>query len=264
MKDFSSAFFKQGNFARNIRVLTTATGAKKSAVMLSNHASVQLAEVNKENSESIKKEALQNKLSTVSFEKCEIHLKHEGLIPQTESLSFSKVDWNPDINTDEFSNADMEKSSSVSFDIFTQNGTKIDIRLCQNITTEFNIFLKNEKQLNLTKYQEISDKGFNMYDSQSPYFNDRCIRIRKTDKSAVINDRRKNFDNVTAGCNKGCKMEKIDTNTKYITCNCGNYEPEQEVYPDFGKVFINTLNSINKIQFLLVSEDLFFFWESFF
>ncbi len=213
--------------------------------MVNKQVSIQLAESTKENSYTITRDSLTRKLSLVSFDKCEAHLKEKGLIAPTETLSFSKVDWNPDINTDDYSNADMKKSSSVSFNLYAQNGTKIDMKLCANIKAGFNIYLKNKNQLNLTKYEEFADKGYDLYDTESPYFNDRCIRIRKTDKAVVLDDRRNNFDNVTAGCNKGCKMEKIDPKTGYMSCNCENYEPAQEVYPDFGKVFIQTLNTTN-------------------
>ncbi len=215
---YTEAFFNNGNFINKKRALHVSY--EKNELLMTKYVSLQLANLDQEgNNAKVEELAMKNQLSTVNFKECEAYLRANGYLMKNEILSYAKTDWNNKLQTADSDNANMKKSSSTSFRLFTESGKAIDMSLCASIPTKFNIHLKNTDQLNLTRYDEISKMGFNIYDTKSPYYSDFCIPIRKNQSEAIFNDSREKFDNFTAGCNGKCTMEKIDSKTGYINSN---------------------------------------------
>ncbi len=123
------------------KLLTTALLKEnkcKSLIYKTNLLSIQLSQSDKKSKARTDKEALKNKLSIIDFSSCENFLKENGYLAKNESIVFSKTDWNPALRA-ERSNVTATKSASVSYELFAQNGTKIDMRRCSNTYTDIKI-----------------------------------------------------------------------------------------------------------------------------
>ncbi len=250
--DYAKSFFKNGNF--NKRLLTKASNTE---FISTNIFSIQLASSDNLSIKNTEALALKKNISLVNFTECENYLRAKGYIEKDEVISFSKTELNPTIqeilenesntkrNNTNTTTLNMTKSSSTAFSLYTQNGKELNIGLCRDIPTKFSINLKNLDQLDMKSYDEISKLGSNMYDKETPFYNDLCIPLRSDQKEAVINDRRENYGNTTGGCKGDCIMKKINSSSGYMDCYCKNYEANQEIYPEFGKTFIDTFNKTN-------------------
>ena len=138
--------------------------------------------------------ALSKQLALVNFSECENFLRDQGYINKTEVMSYTKTDWSGDLK-DNSTNTNNTSSSSVSFSMYSSNGTLIDKSLCSNISTNIQLYVKD---INST---DLGDKG----DPNSEYFNSLCIPMRINDTAYTINDRRQNeFDNKNTVCSAGC------------------------------------------------------------
>ncbi len=165
-------------------------------------------------------------------------MKKNGLIKPTESVSYFKTDWNSKLS--EKPNA----SNSVSYCLFAENGTKINMDLCNSTVTDIHFPIKDREQINLTLIEEYNKKGFNILDPNSNYFNDRCIPMKENDTAVTLADRRKDFKNITIQCSTGCQPGKINTTTGYFSCKCSPSNTS-EVFSNLDKIFLKTLNSSN-------------------
>ncbi len=139
----------------------------------------------------------------------------------------------------------MRKSPSVSFKLYSTNGSKINKSLCANTTTDLKIPLKNLDSLNLKKIDAIAKRGYEIFNSNSTYFNDRCIPIRGGDEAETIQGRRKDFQNLTFGCAGGCQFGGINTTTGYANCNCKTSSTSEEIGTKFVNKILDSFNSTN-------------------
>ncbi len=207
--------------------------------------SIQMSSSDPKSKAQAEAEAIKNKLSIVDFSSCENFLKENGFIPKDESLTYSKTDWNPNLVYPPNDNAGMLKSSSVSYDLFAANGTKIDRKLCKDTTTDIKIPLKNIDALNLKLIDRIAGQGFDIFDPKSPYFESRCIPVVNNDIAETILGRRKEFQNLTLTCNGGCQMKGINSTTGYLNCNCNATNSASEVGVKFAKRLIDVFTRTN-------------------
>ncbi len=216
---------------------------KGNLMMKTNLLSIQMSSSDPKEKKKAEAEAIKNKLSLIDFSTCEKFLKENGLIPPNESISYSKTDWNSKLDYPPSDNAGMQKGASVSYDLFAANGTKINRSLCKDTTTDIKIPLKNIDQLNLKLVDQVAKKGFNIFDTESPYFEDRCIPM--TDEAETISDRRKQYPGKTLGCKGGCKMSGINSTLGYVNCVCNTTNSDAEVGTKFAKKLLGTLTDSN-------------------
>ena len=190
-------------------------------------------------------QAISKNISMIDFSDCEIYLKKNGFLSPTEVITFSKTDWNPALKTPFYDNANLTKANSVSFVLYAANGTKINMDLCSNTTVDINIHLNNLDALNMTKYNEILKKGYDLYDKDSDYFNSLCVPMRMDDKAVTINDRKEEFDNLNVTCTGGCQYQKINVSIGYLKCKCNSTDTDKEITPEFKDVILDVFNSTN-------------------
>jgi len=172
-------------------------------------------------------------------------LKAKGLMDQNDYITYSKTDWNPLTSENYYDNANMTKTSAVSYDLYFSNRTKINLTICSNTTTDIKIPLANINDLNTTAIDYLSEKGVNAFDPNATYFTDRCIPLTTSDKEAVIGERRAEFQNLTLLCNGDCQYGGIDSSTGYVNCLCNAAEPEIEVGPVFEQKLVGWLLNTN-------------------
>ncbi len=213
--------------------------------VLSKFVSIQMADSFPLALRKTEKFAIDNELSLVGFSGCEAELKKKGIIPENEVLSFTKTDWNPKMKVPPHPDTGREQSASVSYEIFTSSGTKIDKSLCE-ANTSVQLPLKNRKKYNITLYDEIVKEGFNPFDPANNYFNSRCNPLKDNDTAVVINDRRKQFANISLSCSEGCIFAGLNRTTGYVDCSCTTKDKVAE----FG------LKVLDSIMYMLNSANI--------
>ena len=179
-------------------------------------------------------DALSDNKSIINFDECEQYLKEIGYIKKNESLIYSKTDWT-DLQTSNTSSV-KPAGNTVSYNLFTKSGQKVDMNLCANIPVQISIKLKGLDFKNLTNQDA--------YNISSDLYNDICLPIIKND-SANINDVRSGFDNLNYTCSGHCVFQAINITTGYIICKCNASEANIEVKPEYGKILLDVVNSTN-------------------
>ncbi len=222
--------------------LVTKDSKGKNLIINTKLLSVQFANSNNKSKSIMDEDAIENRLSVIDFSNCEKYLKDYGYLPRNQSIIFSKTDWNSILKSGARKNntSNVTKSSFVTYDLFTPNGTKINRSLCSETTAKIKIPLKNFNALNVTNLT------YDPFNSESPYFNDICKPMNKNETSFTIQDRRNDFKGFNLTCGGGCSSYgKIDTNSGYITCNCKSSSSEAEVTPDFTDLILEVFKQTN-------------------
>ena len=180
-------------------------------------------------------------LSLIDFASCEAIFKEKGIIGQNETITFSKTDWDSSLKTNSLDNVNKTGLNSVSYILYSSKGQKLDLSVCANTTTKIQMKLQD---LNLTTNSNIT--AYDLHDVNSPYYNDRCIKIGFNESTiATVDDKRENFDNLNYTCSGDCEFEKINTTNGYLSCDCNASISSLEVAPEYGKLILKILESTN-------------------
>ena len=124
-------------------------------------------------------------------------------------MTYSKTDWSSNQNTESIANEKETNMNSVSYNLYTQKGVKIDMNLCANIDTNIQVKLNGLDGL------VGSDKtGFNPYDINSSYYSDQCLPMSLNESSVTIDEKRKSFTNLNFTCGGNCTYQSINLTTK--------------------------------------------------
>jgi len=183
--------------------------------------------------------AVKKNLTIINFQACEQYLKDNNLLKQNESISYSKIDWDSTIKKN--INVNTTNSSSVSYSLYSSNGTEINKTLCAGINTEILIPIpgfNKEMAANLTK------NGFDLYDPNSTYFSDLCIPMKLNDTAVTVEDRSKELNTLGLTCSSGCTYKSINLTIGYISCLCDTNGPK-EMASEFGEIVINVFLQSN-------------------
>ncbi len=106
-------------------------------LMKSKYLSIQISKSTPEQDKKTREEALKNGLSMINFDACTNFLKGNGHIKPAESISYQKTDWSSELSGNSGS------SNSVSYALYTANGTIINMSLCASTFTDIQVPLKN-------------------------------------------------------------------------------------------------------------------------
>jgi len=176
--------------------------------------------------------SLDNQLSLVNFDDCLYYLRQIGVVGKNETVIFKKTDWDSKLNMNH-SNTNI---SSVTFSLFSSNGTKYDMNLCNANKTSVEIYVGDNVLFN-----KSSNSPF---DPNSPFYNDRCMPLQENDTEYSINERRKKFPGYEIVCSTGCKYEGINSTTFYAICSCSTVE-DSIISVDFSAVLLKAITSSN-------------------
>lgn len=104
-------------------------------------------------------------ISSINIEQCESLLRREYKIPPGEELIIVKYDI---ICKDTVNN-------QVEYAIYDSKGNKIDTSICGNVSTD--VWYPINGDIELGKGETMQNKGIDIYDGKSDYFNDISVRI---------------------------------------------------------------------------------------
>ena len=194
----------------------------------------------------------------IDLGECEGILRSTYKIPQDEPLIIFQIVY------------DNETSSSLAtnqmqYEVYTQNQTKLNLEPCKDIQIQITKPLTNIDNLNLNLSRSLSEQGIDIYDAESPIFNDRCTTLSIDGKDVSMSDRRdKVYTNVTF-CENGCQPKAIDYEYNEVECECKTVtEGFDATMDDMGMFseFTDFISNSNFDLFLCVKSYLHFGKES--
>ena len=186
-------------------------------------------------------------LSIVDISKCTDLIKGErGLDPDTD-LILLKYE-----NESITSNGE---GKSVQYEVYLPGtNEKIDLSFCSktNIDIYLPIQLTEETQ---KLYDELNDKGYNLFDKKDKFYNDICTQYKSKDGTDMLLSDRLNdvYNENELICQANCNYGDYLGNSKYLKCVCDviNNEkievkqPEIVTSKNIGKTFYNILKYSN-------------------
>ncbi|MCQ2818828.1 MAG: hypothetical protein MJ252_16300 [archaeon] len=128
-------------------------------------------------------------------------------------------------------------TTNLDYFIFKSNGTMMDISRC----TEDNSGNKIRKIKNLDKdkipdnmqeFKEMMDLGYDLYDSDDPFYDDYCLNIVIENKDTTVGIRKQRFSKVESYCENGCQLDQFDLIKLKVICQCTPLQSDYDAFND--------------------------------
>ena len=153
-----------------------------------------------------------NKVSIIDLGQCENLLKKQNGINENTSLIIMKFE--------KITNKSTERS--IQYEVYEPyNKTKLNLSICENITIGIYIpVIISEKLQNL--YNELKDMGYDLFDINSPFYQDICSPYKSSDGTDVLLSDRINtyYNNEETTCQSNCKFSNYLMESQYLKCDC--------------------------------------------
>ena len=120
--------------------------------------------------------------------------------------------------------ANISSQRSLQYEIYEPyNKTKLNLSVCQNENLNIDIYIPvilSEKIQNL--YNEVKEMGYDLFDINSPFYNDICTPYKTTNGTDVILTDRVNsyYYNDDTTCQSNCKFSEYLMESEYLKCEC--------------------------------------------
>lgn len=205
-------------------------------------------------------------LTLIDLGECETKLKLAYGIPEDEGLivaQIDKIEPNYPVN-------------SISFLVFSKNGTLLDFSICQRL--EINVTYQSSN--NMTSHfitdqqmQMLQSQHINIFNAQDDFFNDRCTPYATKNSNGDIHDvplelrRDEFFANVSLCDDTACRLASAEELSGKIKCICTiegssetvgeimSYTSKKEKIPTWKELtFINI--DILKCTHLLIKKNI--------
>ena len=141
-----------------------------------------------------------------------------------------------------------KKSNEFLYEIYNEKGEQLDISICEKyilINPIENIILSSSKVKNVKKL------GYDVFDEESPIYQDTCISLSVNGNDVILDDRKTEIYNVINPCLKECKYKNFEENSGIVYCDCYiNYNIENEEYSNDTNTDENKNETKNKNQLL--------------
>ena len=179
---------------------------------------------NTENELSILEQKINNTniFSIIDLGKCENLLKNHYEINENISLIIMKYE--------KISNISSERS--FQYEIYEPNNkTKLNLSVCNNLTIDiYKPVILSEKIQNL--YNQLKELGYDLFDINSPFYNDICTPYKSLDNTDVLLSDRVNFYfyNDDTSCQSNCKFSDYLFESNYLKCKCDIKNSEINTY----------------------------------
>ena len=183
------------------------------------------------------------KNSFLNLTNCEMTLKKQKIIPQNEYLHYFKIDWDLKNNFC-FPIKNKTQTKTISYNLFSENGTLIDKKYCLNEKMLVKIPI-DTKVFNLTLYNKYKESGLanNIFDPDDPFYTDRCLINKINNTEVTILGRRQLYQNLTLDCSKNCILVGIE-DIGYVNCNC-NITMNDEFSASITNSILKIITNVN-------------------
>ena len=151
-------------------------------------------------------------LSTIDFGECINLLKDKNNIPKEENLIIIKIDINRENCV----------TNQVEYSILTQDGIKLDLRVCSGININIENLVKiSSEELDLEKALQVFEYGYDIYNSKDSFYHSICTIFTNENGTDVPLENRKidYFKNISF-CENGCEYNGFNLTNLRVKCFC--------------------------------------------
>ena len=146
-------------------------------------------------------------------------------------------------------NQDMNDFNNFSYELYLDNGTKLNKSLCENTRIEISKPIDpNTKAIS----QALSDQGYDMFDLSSNLYSDNCLSVELNESDVTLGTRQKDImTKANSVCQEGCYYKAYDKNSDTVNCSC-DYDfdiknkttkiEKEEVKENFFSYIFNMIN----------------------
>jgi len=122
-------------------------------------------------------------------------------------------------------------NDQVEYKIFDEDGQQIELSACKDLTIKVRYQIKNASKLNIPKILELAEKGIDIFDIKSEFFNDICYPYYDDDSDSdmILYDRVSDIYQNYSLCGKDCKYDSFNIDKLTAYCNC---KVKQEISTD--------------------------------
>ena len=153
-----------------------------------------------------------NKFSVIDLGECGFLLKKHYNINENTSLIIMKYEKITNISSER----------SLQYEVYEPyNKTKLNLSICKNINIDIYIpVVLSEKTQNL--YDKLKDLGYDLFDINSPFYNDICTSYKSPEGTDVLLSDRVNsyYYNDDTSCQSNCKFSDYLIESEYLKCEC--------------------------------------------
>ena len=155
-----------------------------------------------------------NKFSIIDLERCGNILKKNYNINENTSLILMKYERVGNISSER----------ALQYEVYEPyNKTKLNLSICDNENVNIDIYIPvvlSEKTRNL--FNELKEMGYNLFDINSPFYNDICTPYKSTHGTDVLLSDRVNsyFYNDDTSCQSNCIFSDYLFESNYLKCKC--------------------------------------------
>ena len=113
-------------------------------------------------------------------------------------------------------------NDQVEYKIYDENGQPIELSTCKDLTIKVKYQIKNASKLNIPKILELAEKGIDIFDIKSEFYNDICYPYSddNSDSDMILYDRVSDIYQNYSLCGKECKYDSFNIDKMTAYCNC--------------------------------------------
>ena len=153
-----------------------------------------------------------NRYSIIDLGECENLLKEHYHINKNLSLLIFKLE--------KIGNKTSERS--LQYEVYEpEHKTKLNLSICDKVNIEIYIpVILSDNIQHL--YDELSDLGYDLFDINSPFYQDICTPYKSSNGTDVPLTDRKNYyyNNEETTCQPNCKFSDYLKDSQYLKCDC--------------------------------------------
>ena len=159
----------------------------------------------------------------IDFLDCEKTLRNRNNLKSDDNLTVVLIELNK--------NNDKSLTQQIEYEVF-YNTTKLDLSICNNDKIIIYYDVKNSSLIDLEKTLKYSNLGIDIFNINSPFFNDICYPYDENNSDMILKDRISIIYQNYSICDDNCDYEKFNLETLLITCKCSvKNKIETEIKP---------------------------------
>ena len=147
----------------------------------------------------------------IDFLDCEKTLRNRNNLKSDDNLTVVLIELNK--------NNDKSLTQQIEYEVF-YNTKKLDLSICNNDKIVIYCDVKNLSLIDLEKVLKYSNLGIDIFNINSPFFNDICYPYNENNSDMILKDRISIIYQNYSVCDDNCDYEKFNLETLLITCKC--------------------------------------------
>ena len=140
-------------------------------------------------------------------------------------------------------------SNQVEYRIYNQYGQNMDLSCCEDVSISITNKISSDSGIDIEKIAEFKNKGIDIFQINSSFFNDICYSFSDGDSDIILKDRIADIYQNYSLCDTGCEYESFDIEKLASKCSCKVKQEISNNYNQEGNFKSYILNSFLSSNF---------------